>query len=64
MQEPEAGLEPAGPDQSLPVSAEPNPPPERKVTSYINVSCNQYIKDAPPGTDLGLIFFIIYHILT
>lgn len=25
VQEPEAGLEPAGPDQSLPVSAEPNP---------------------------------------
>lgn len=39
VQEPEAGLEPAGPDQSLPVAtSEPNPPPERKATSYINVS--------------------------
>lgn len=39
IQEPETGQEPAGPDQSLPVSSEPqNPPPERKVTSYINVS--------------------------
>lgn len=38
VQEPEAGLEPAGPDQSLPVASEPNPPAERKVTSYINVS--------------------------
>lgn len=38
VQEPEAGLEPAGPDQSLPVSTEPNPPVERKATSYINVS--------------------------
>lgn len=42
IQEPEAGLEPAGPDQSLPVSTEPNPPVERKATSYINVSyCRQ-----------------------
>lgn len=38
VQEPEAGLEPAGPDQSLPVASEPNPPTERKATSYINVS--------------------------
>lgn len=38
VQEPEAGLEPAGPDQSLPVATEPNPPAERKATSYINVS--------------------------
>lgn len=37
QQEPEAGLEPAGPDQSLPTAAESNPPPERKATSYINV---------------------------
>lgn len=37
QEEPEAGLEPAGPDQSLPISAESNPPPERKATSYINV---------------------------
>lgn len=43
IQEPEAGLEPAGPDQSLPVACEPqNPPPEqRKVTSYVNVSDRQ-----------------------
>lgn len=40
QEEPEAGLEPAGPDQSLPISAEPNPPPERKATSYINVNLN------------------------
>lgn len=40
VQEPEAGLEPAGPDQSLPVASEPNPPAERKATSYINVSNN------------------------
>lgn len=38
VQEPEAGLEPAGPDQSLPVATESNPPAERKATSYINVS--------------------------
>ncbi|KAJ8927175.1 hypothetical protein NQ314_020451 [Rhamnusium bicolor] len=38
-QGPEAGQEPAGPDQSLPVSSDVvNPPPERKVTSYVNVS--------------------------
>jgi hypothetical protein len=36
-QGPEAGQEPAGPDQSLPVSTDVNPPPERKATSYINV---------------------------
>ncbi|GJQ65632.1 Sfmbt [Trypoxylus dichotomus] len=37
MQEPETGQEPGGPDQSLPVSSEPqNPPLERKVTSYVN----------------------------
>lgn len=36
--EPETGQEPAGPDQSMPVSTEPNPPSERKATSYINVS--------------------------
>lgn len=44
VQEPEAGLEPAGPDQSLPVASEPNPPAERKATSYINVSNNQFVK--------------------
>lgn len=37
MQEPETGQEPAGPDQSLPVSSEAEPPAERKATSYINV---------------------------
>lgn len=37
QEEPEAGLEPAGPDQSLPTSTESKPPPERKATSYINV---------------------------
>jgi hypothetical protein len=42
--EPEMGQEPAGPDQSLPVSSEPasgQQPPiprERTATSYINVS--------------------------
>lgn len=36
--EPETGQEPAGPDQSMPVSTEPNPPSERKATSYINVN--------------------------
>lgn len=41
VQEPEAGLEPAGPDQSLPVATEPNPPPERKATSYINVCSHE-----------------------
>ncbi|XP_063910935.1 polycomb protein Sfmbt isoform X2 [Zophobas morio] len=35
---PEAGQEPAGPDQSLPVSSDVNPPPERKATSYINTT--------------------------
>lgn len=41
--EPEMGQEPAGPDQSLPVSSEPNSgqqppiPRERTATSYINV---------------------------
>jgi hypothetical protein len=37
-QGPEAGQEPAGPDQSLPVSTDVNPPPERKATSYINTT--------------------------
>lgn len=38
-EDPEAGQEPAGPEQSLPVSSEmASPPSERKVTSYINVS--------------------------
>lgn len=49
MAEPETAQEPAGPDQSLPVASnassasvgppanEPEPPPERKATSYINV---------------------------
>lgn len=42
--EPEMGQEPAGPDQSLPVSSEPGSgqqppiPRERTATSYINVS--------------------------
>lgn len=35
--EPEMGQEPSGPDQSMPVAAEPTPPLERKATSYINV---------------------------
>lgn len=35
--EPEAAQEPVGPDQSLPVSAEAEPPMERKVTSYVKV---------------------------
>lgn len=41
-QGPEAGEEPIGPDQSLPVSSSDVldlPPQERKVTSYVNVSC-------------------------
>jgi len=43
--EPEMGQEPAGPDQSLPISSEPGSvqqppmPRERTATSYINVSC-------------------------
>ncbi|XP_967817.2 polycomb protein Sfmbt [Tribolium castaneum] len=37
-QGPEAGQEPAGPDQSLPVATDANPPPERKATSYINAT--------------------------
>lgn len=42
--EPEMGQEPAGPDQSLPISSEPGSvqqppiPRERTATSYINVS--------------------------
>lgn len=43
---PEAGQEPAGPDQNLPVSAEANnPPSERKATSYINVSILKFVVD-------------------
>ncbi|XP_017781166.1 PREDICTED: polycomb protein Sfmbt isoform X2 [Nicrophorus vespilloides] len=38
VDEPETGAEPAGPDQSLPVSTEPSPPSERKVSSYITSS--------------------------
>lgn len=40
--EPEMGQEPAGPDQSLPVSSELMPPQERKATSYINVGIINY----------------------
>lgn len=45
ISEPETGQEPAGPDQNLPVAtvaanSESMPPPERKATSYINVSVN------------------------
>lgn len=36
-QGPETGQEPAGPDQSLPISSDMCPPIERKATSYINV---------------------------
>lgn len=37
MNEPEAGQEPSGPEQSMPVASDPQPPAERKATSYINV---------------------------
>lgn len=37
VQEPEMGQEPSGPEQSLPVSSDLQPPSERKATSYINV---------------------------
>ncbi|KAF5304552.1 hypothetical protein FQA39_LY09603 [Lamprigera yunnana] len=36
VQEPEAGLEPSGPEQSMPIASDPQPPSERKATSYIN----------------------------
>lgn len=36
VQEPEAGMEPSGPEQSMPVASDPQPPLERKATSYIN----------------------------
>ncbi|KAB0798790.1 hypothetical protein PPYR_06670 [Photinus pyralis] len=36
LQEPEAGLEPSGPEQSMPIASDPQPPLERKATSYIN----------------------------
>lgn len=39
QEQPEPAAEPAGPDQNLPTSADNDEPPvERKVTSYINVS--------------------------
>ncbi|XP_025830854.1 polycomb protein Sfmbt isoform X2 [Agrilus planipennis] len=38
IQEPETGQEPSGPDQSMPVPSELQPPPERKATSYINTT--------------------------
>lgn len=38
VQEPEAGLEPAGPDQSLPIATEPDLPDENP-SSIGNVSC-------------------------
>lgn len=38
IMEPETGQEPSGPDQNMPIAAEPTPPLERKATSYINVS--------------------------
>ncbi|KAF2895362.1 hypothetical protein ILUMI_10816 [Ignelater luminosus] len=36
MNEPETGQEPSGPEQSMPVASDPQPPAERKATSYIN----------------------------
>ncbi|KRT84601.1 Sterile alpha motif containing protein, partial [Oryctes borbonicus] len=56
MQEPETGQEPGGPDQSLPVSSEPQSPPlERKVTSYVNVSHTaQMCSDLPRLQSLHL----------
>ncbi|KAK5644212.1 hypothetical protein RI129_008057 [Pyrocoelia pectoralis] len=41
VQEPQTGLEPSGPEQSMPVPSDPQPPLERKATSYIN--CHEVV---------------------